>query len=259
MFYRRSRDNFLDWLRSIHLGLVSSWAIARQAQHLELTDRSIMVFAPHQDDEAFGCGGLIALKCQQNIPVRVVFVTDGKGSHTNYSPTQQIELIESRKLEAISALSALGLDASAIDFLAQPDGELQHLPEMERNHAIEQIVELLKKHQPQVVYVPHALDAHNDHEATYSLVRAAISQIDRNSVTPTIEFWQYPIWIFWFRVLFVNLSLKSISHPYQLDIQSVQAKKAAAIAVYQSQHEVLHPAFLKQFHLPYEIYFKSDS
>ncbi len=35
------------------------------------------MFSPHQDDEAFGCGGMIALKSEQGIPVVVVFLTDG--------------------------------------------------------------------------------------------------------------------------------------------------------------------------------------
>ncbi|CAN1211939.1 LmbE family protein [Tumidithrix helvetica PCC 7403] len=258
MLYRRSRDRFLDWLRTLHLGLVRYWAIERQCHPLPLTDRSVIVFAPHQDDEVFGCGGLIALKCQQNIPVRVVFVTDGKGSHAGYTPAQQAELIQGRKLEAIAALSALGLDPSKIDFLEQPDGELQKLPDSERQDLIQQIVGLLQTYQPQAVYVPHAQDAHIDHEATYSLVKTAISLVDRTSTDRAIELWQYPIWIFWFRALFWNLTLKSIRRPYRLEIRSVQAQKNAAIAVYKSQHQVLPSAFLKQFHLPYEIYFKDD-
>lgn len=255
--YHRARDEFLDCLRAIHLGLVRYWAIERQSQPLALTNQPVIVFAPHQDDEVFGCGGLIALKCQQHIPVRVVFITDGKGSHIGYSAEQQAELIQSRKLEAIAALCVLGLAATEIDFLDQPDGELQYLPELERLNLIYKVLDLLQIYQPQAVYVPHAQDAHIDHEATYTLVKTAIS-LNYGNTNQNIELWQYPIWIFWFRVLFLSLKLKSIRRPCCLDIQSVRSQKNAAIAVYHSQHQVLPSAFLKQFYLPYEIYFKDS-
>jgi N-acetylglucosamine malate deacetylase 1 len=256
--YRRSRDQLFDYLRIIHLNLVRYWVVERQSRPFSLSDRSAMVFAPHQDDEVLGCGGLIALKCLQNTPVRVVFVTDGKAFHGDYSPYQQSEAVSNRKLEAIAALSTLGLAPTEIDFLDQPDGELQQLSEVQKQDLIEQIVGLLQTYQPQTVYVPHAQDAHPDHEATYTLVKAAIALRDRNSTSQPIELWQYPIWIFWLRVLFWNLKLRSIWCSYHLDIKSVQSQKIAAISLYKSQHQVLPLAFLKQFYLPYEIYFKDD-
>ena len=39
--------------------------------------RQVLVFAPHPDDEVFGCGGAIALHAQAGHPVRVVLLTAG--------------------------------------------------------------------------------------------------------------------------------------------------------------------------------------
>ena len=39
--------------------------------------RSLLVFAPHPDDEVFGCGGLIALALDAGARVNVVVVSDG--------------------------------------------------------------------------------------------------------------------------------------------------------------------------------------
>ena len=38
----------------------------------------IIVFAPHPDDETFGCGGLIPKRLSENYEVSVVVLTDGK-------------------------------------------------------------------------------------------------------------------------------------------------------------------------------------
>ncbi len=39
--------------------------------------QSLLVLAPHPDDEVFGCGGLLALAMQQRLPCHVVVATDG--------------------------------------------------------------------------------------------------------------------------------------------------------------------------------------
>ena len=38
---------------------------------------NVLVFAPHPDDEVFGCGGAIMRHVEAGDPVRVVIVTDG--------------------------------------------------------------------------------------------------------------------------------------------------------------------------------------
>jgi hypothetical protein len=49
------------------------WFLPAKSQLLPISRESTMIFAPHQDDETLGCGGLIALKRQLGIPVKVVF------------------------------------------------------------------------------------------------------------------------------------------------------------------------------------------
>src|SRR4051812_37624433 len=43
-----------------------------------------IVFAPHQDDEALGCGAVIARKRNDGGAVHVVFLTDGSASHPHH-------------------------------------------------------------------------------------------------------------------------------------------------------------------------------
>ena len=47
---------------------------------LGLASTSLLVVAPHPDDDVLGCGALIA-RVAPHMPVRVVYVTDGTASH----------------------------------------------------------------------------------------------------------------------------------------------------------------------------------
>src|SRR5687768_8056870 len=40
-----------------------------------------LVVAPHPDDESLGCGGALALLGRAGLPVWLLFVSDGAGSH----------------------------------------------------------------------------------------------------------------------------------------------------------------------------------
>ena len=62
---------------------------------------SVIVFAPHPDDEVFGCGGAIALHVQAGHAVHVILLTSGEfgspeGSGEDYA---QARLKESAQAE----------------------------------------------------------------------------------------------------------------------------------------------------------------
>jgi N-acetylglucosamine malate deacetylase 1 len=244
---------WLEWIQDIHSDLLMRWILLRRSQSLAFTQKSAMVFSPHQDDETFGCGGMIARKREQGIPVVVVFITDGQGS-CSLDPESKNKIIQIRQQEAIKALQILGVESDKIHFLAKPDGKLQSLKFAEKEQTITQLTHLLRYYQPEEVYVPHKKDCHRDHEATYELVKAAISQAQIS-----MELIQYPIWLFWRAPLFIMLTLQDIAAAYCCSIASVQEKKNQAIASYTSQLEGLPRGFVKRFLGAYEIFFKAES
>ncbi len=241
---------WLEQLQYFHSSLICRWILLRGIQPLGFNQKSAMVFSPHQDDETFGCGGMIAHKCEQGIPVIVVFLTDGQGLGVSDS---QKTLVETRQQEAEKALGILGVEASNIHFLAKPDGSLEHLSNQEKAQTIFQVSELIKVYQPEEVYVPHRKDCHQDHEATYHLIKSAISQ---NNFT--VELLEYPIWLFWRAPIFILLKLQDIAAAHCFSITSVQDKKNRAIASYASQMESLPRGFINRFLDSYEIFFKID-
>ncbi|ARV57704.1 GlcNAc-PI de-N-acetylase [Nostocales cyanobacterium HT-58-2] len=230
---------------------VCNWVLRVQSQPLKVSNKPAIVFAPHQDDETIGCGGMIALKRSQGIPVKVVFLTDGRYGRPEWIKAE--EIIQVRQQEALSALDNLGIEKSQTYFLGYTDGSLAQLTSEQRQQLIDYLVALLKSFQPGEIYVPHSKDGHPDHEATYEVVQMAIAQSETH-----LELLQYPIWIFWYNVLPFKLCLQYIAHhAYRLCISSVHEQKKQAISRYKSQVPNIPNSLLTSFFAPYEIFIKN--
>jgi N-acetylglucosamine malate deacetylase 1 len=214
------------------------------SKSLTLNQKPAMIFSPHQDDETLGCAGVIALKRDADIPVTVVFLTNGAKS-----PVSGAAAV--RRQEAIVALDMLGVNPANTFFLDQPDGGLRKLEDKPREDLISHLTQLILTHKPQEVYVPHRQDRHDggDHEATYELVKVAIAQTDLE-----IDLLQYPVWILWHALPFVDLKPQELAGAYRLSIGVAQARKKKAISAYVSQ--TFPQGFLDRFMTPYEIFFK---
>ncbi|MEC4884057.1 MAG: PIG-L family deacetylase [Scytonema sp. PMC 1070.18] len=244
-------DSWLYQLQTINSTLILRWILNKGSEPLPFSQKSAMVFSPHQDDETFGCGGTIALKREQGVPVSVVFLTDGQGCYGPDYPNKD-EIVQIRKQEALQALGTLGVEPSKIHFLDKEDGTLQQLNSEKRQQIIEQLADLIKLYNPEEIYVPHSKDCHKDHEATYVLVKEAIAKAGIQA-----ELLQYPIWMFWRAPLFIMLTPKDIASAYYFSITSVKDKKNEAVNSYSSQLKFLSPNFINRFLEPYEIFFKA--
>jgi LmbE family N-acetylglucosaminyl deacetylase len=156
----------------------------------DLFPGTIVVLAPHMDDETLACGGTIAALSDKS-RILVVFVTDGAMSPTptfrwQGSPSASLPTV--RKREAENALSTLGVPKDNIYFLDYPDGELSaHV-----DNFVDRLAEILQSTEPAVVFVPFRYDRHPDHLATYA---AAIAASEIASDAPRIvEYFVYYKW-----------------------------------------------------------------
>ena len=192
---------------------------------------------------------MIALKRSQGIPVKVVFLTDGRyGKPSDVKPENAVKF---RQQEASTALDILGIEPPQTQFLDETDGSLAQLTEPQQNLLIAKLVEILQSFEPQEVYVPHHHDGHPDHEATYSLVRTAIEVSSQQ-----IELLQYPIWMLWRNPLSSHEYLHKNSHAYRLSISDFKEKKHQAIGAYKSQTPNLPTSFKQAMYSSYEMFFK---
>lgn len=117
------------------------------------TARRVLAFAPHPDDEVFGCGGALALLRKQNTPVTVIIVTDGAAGGV----AMQGALAETRAEESRAAAKVLGLSEPV--FWGYPDRALAYNEKL-----IERLAETILSEDADLVLLPSPTELHPDHQ-----------------------------------------------------------------------------------------------
>lgn len=142
----------------------------------EFSAQSVLVFAPHMDDEVLGCGGTLHRHVLCGAHVTVVYMTDGRkggdpeiyrrGLTKEALASLESALVVQRKWEARRAAEIIGIQQQI--FLDYPDGGLRVSQQM-----VQQLRTILHEDQPTFIYLPSILDIHPDHRATNRCVYAA--------------------------------------------------------------------------------------
>ena len=131
------------------------------ARPVDFVDRlgPTLVVAPHPDDESIGCGGLIALLCERGVPVSVILLSDGSGSHPNSRRFAAAARCALRLAEMRQALERLGVAAPLIA-LGWPDGALPRCGETGFDAAAAVLEQQLRTLAPATVLAPWRRDPH---------------------------------------------------------------------------------------------------
>lgn len=116
---------------------------------------SILILAPHPDDEIFGCGGAIALYAKKVCKIHVHVLTDGAGYEVNRDDIKNI-----RQQESITALKLISQDKASISFGVHEDRKL-----LASTGLFKEIQLLIEEHQPEVIFCPSPWEIHPDHRA----------------------------------------------------------------------------------------------
>jgi LmbE family N-acetylglucosaminyl deacetylase len=184
---------------------------------LEILDTSsyqrILVFAPHNDDETLGQGGLLANAVKNGKDVSVVIATNGDGytfatmeEFRKLFPTGKdyIKMGNVRQQESINALNMLGLKKENIFFLSYPDRGSPALwlgnwncntpyksPFTDTTRSayaqtynpisqycgedlLADVQKTIHEFQPDLILYPHPEDVHPDHWGLSNFVRLAL-------------------------------------------------------------------------------------
>lgn len=133
---------------------------------------SILVVAPHPDDETLGAGGTLLRAIQSGEDVHWLIVTEMRESF-GFSA----RAIEKRKSEIAAVSKAYGF-ASTIE-LGLPATRLDTLP---LNEIIDLIGSAIRDIQPDTVYVPFPGDVHSDHRIVFDAATACTKSFRSPSV-----------------------------------------------------------------------------
>jgi LmbE family N-acetylglucosaminyl deacetylase len=183
---------------------------------------SILVIAPHADDEVLGCGARIARHTADGEDVVVAIMTNASVGAPELFPAAVVERV---RAEARRAHAVLGVRETVLfDF---PAPRLDQHPQYQLSEAI---AELLKRLRPHTMYVPHRGDLHHDHGSVFRAALVACRPVAGCSVQNIYAY--------------ETLSETEWAPPYGddafipnhfVDVTSVFERKLEAMACYRSQ------------------------
>jgi LmbE family N-acetylglucosaminyl deacetylase len=186
--------------------------------------RAVLVLAPHPDDEALGCGLLLAERWRSGRPAHVACLTDGAASHASaaWPPARLAALRRAEMEEALRRLG--GVPARDLTWMGHPDAALDRLhgPGDDLARGIAALVDRLGAG---ALVVTSPQDPHCDHlAAARAAARVAASR-------PGLALWTYPVWSRW------RAWAEGAPAPegQPLDLPRHRAAKRAAIGAHRSQ------------------------
>jgi len=173
-----------------------------------LPAQSALVFAPHPDDEVFGCGGLIAAWLAAGVPVHVVLVSDG-------AQGGDMQMREQESLAAAQALAGPQGQPARLSFWRLPDRQVQADTAL-----VNRMRQAMIDSAADCVLAPSAYEVHPDHRAVSCAATQAFAAAFQDDSPARLVYYEVG------HPLFVN---------QLVDITPVLALKQAAIACFPSQ------------------------
>lgn len=206
-----------------------------QALDLHRFSGTIVIVAPHMDDEALVCGGLIA-KLPDKDRLHILYCTDGMKSPAPILPGRDEitpDLGEVRMNESTRAMKGLSVPEQNLHFLNLPEAQLQeNMPALQKR--LREKFELIN---PKFIFAPFRYDRHLDHLAVN---HAVVSDIEQGNLqAQLIEYFVYYRWR-----LLPKRDIRKYIRPqflYELDISDVAKRKRETLDCFVSQTTIYYP------------------
>lgn len=153
---------------------------------LRVPAASLMVLAPHPDDESLAAGGLIQRAHAHGARVSVVCVTDGENNpwpqralerRVWIGSRQRVAWGARRRAEADAALRLLDVEPAHVHRLGWPDGGITAMLVDAFAPMRAALRALLEREQPTLLVLPDLADHHPDHAALHVVVELLLREL----------------------------------------------------------------------------------
>jgi bacillithiol biosynthesis deacetylase BshB1 len=179
-----------------------------------------LAIAAHPDDIELSCSGTIIKLTDKGLPVGILDLTRGELGTRGNEKIREKEAKEAAKIMGVNIRENLGL----------PDGKIQVTME----NKIE-LIKIIRKFQPEIIFSPYWVERHPDHENTSRLVREAwyLSGLEKfkTKLNGKLQEPYRPKKIFFYVQYFYQQFIPNLI----IDISEVFERKIKVIECYKSQ------------------------
>ncbi|MCX6569229.1 MAG: bacillithiol biosynthesis deacetylase BshB1 [Candidatus Aminicenantes bacterium] len=179
-----------------------------------------LAFGAHADDAELACGGTLIKLAGMGYKTGVIALTRGE------TGTRGSAEIRAREFDKAAEVMGLAIHK----MLDIPDGRVEVTWENKLK-----IIAEIRAHRPRIVFAPHGIDRHPDHESASQLVRASAYLAGLKKIETAEEAFR-PV-----KVVFCQ-SRFEFAPSFIVDITDVQPQKMNAIRAYASQFHRPAPA-----------------
>jgi LmbE family N-acetylglucosaminyl deacetylase len=188
-------------------------------------DERVLILAPHPDDEAIACAGIIQKALAAGAQVRIVFLTNGDHNEVAFIVYEKrltirqgefIHLGKVRRQESIDAMKFLGVPEKDLVFLGYPDygtfeifckywqtdkpfrdrlTRISSVPYPENpsygakyygENILSDLTKQIRDYQPDKIFVSHPADVNGDHKTLYLFLQVALSDLEGKITPPKV-------------------------------------------------------------------------
>ncbi len=125
-------------------------------------NKTVLVVAPHPDDETLGCGATMLKHIAQGDQVHWLIMTqmsESLGYSAEQIETRQNEIELVAKMYGVSGVHQLPFEPAKLDQLSMSD-------------IVSTLYPKVQEIKPEIIYLPYRADVHNDHQITFDAVAA---------------------------------------------------------------------------------------
>jgi len=203
------------------------WAYWSEMPDLEpfKNNERVMILAPHPDDEAIACSGVIQQALKAGAKVRVVYLTNGDHNELAFIVYEKrltmrqgefVHMGKVRREESISAMKFLGLSENDLVFLGYPDygtfnifsqywgtkkpfrdrlTRISSVPYKENvsygaaycgENILNDLTRQIADYRPDKIFVSHPADVNVDHKSFYLFLQVALSDLEGKIAAPKV-------------------------------------------------------------------------